>query len=309
VLRAALYLLCLGWALWATPGAAQPTAPSDDPRARALELGREGVDLYNQERFVEANERFERAERLVHSPVFLVYMARCKVRLKALLAARALYRRALGEALPSDAPDAWREALEDGDEELALLERRIPSLWLKVRGRDAARARVSLDERRIERAEWARPIEVDPGRHTLAVDSPGSGVVRQTVEVGEGESVRVVEIDLAQAGAPAGALVAVRVPPEPERNTGLIAAGATLMGVGGIAVFAGAIAAILYGTAGSLYPDSGPAAIALLVGGGVFLAAGIPMLVVGLQEKPAETKEARHPLRLGLLPPQVSVQF
>ena len=80
-------------ALWlvALKAAAQEPEPrADDKSAQgdesarwaaersAVQLGHDGLALYEASRWSEAHERFQTAERLVHSPVFQLYMARCR---------------------------------------------------------------------------------------------------------------------------------------------------------------------------------------------------------------------------------------
>src|SRR5262245_45324754 len=103
------------------PATEPPAEPADSPeRARALELGRQGLAHYNERRWVDAYERFERAEALVHSPVFVLYMARSKRELRELKNARVLYERIAAPAEPNE-PETWQVARREAESELELL--------------------------------------------------------------------------------------------------------------------------------------------------------------------------------------------
>lgn len=86
-------------------------APSVVERAaRARELGHLGLAAYAERRWGDALRYFTDAEAWMHSPVFVLYMARCQQELGAIDRARALYHQAAEEPLGDEAPAAWREA-------------------------------------------------------------------------------------------------------------------------------------------------------------------------------------------------------
>lgn len=98
--------------------------PASDGRS-ALTLGHEAIGLYNKGSWAEARAKFEEAERLTHSPVFVLYLARCARNAGDLAVAREAYRRLVKEVVPKDAPAPWAAAVESGKQELPELERRI----------------------------------------------------------------------------------------------------------------------------------------------------------------------------------------
>ena len=104
-----------------TPALAQPAGDGE----KAIALGHEALDLYNKGSWAEARTKFELAERLAHSPVFLLYTARCARNAGDLATAKTLYQRIAGETLPGDAPAPWGNAVKSAKEELADVEKRI----------------------------------------------------------------------------------------------------------------------------------------------------------------------------------------
>jgi hypothetical protein len=87
--RAAL----LACALW-TSG-----AWADDTNQRALKLAYEADDLYARGQWAGAYDRFAEADGLAHSPVFVLYMARCRKNAARLIEAEAIFTRLSRETL------------------------------------------------------------------------------------------------------------------------------------------------------------------------------------------------------------------
>src|SRR5690349_20782210 len=96
---------------------------SDPEKARTL--GHEGIDLYNKGSWSEAQHKFEEAEKLAHSPVFLLYLARSARNAGDFATAKAAYEKAAAEALPKEAPAPWAAAVKDATVELEALKKRI----------------------------------------------------------------------------------------------------------------------------------------------------------------------------------------
>lgn len=108
-------------ATFAQPPEDAKTATDESPAARAVELGRLGRTRFDAEDWAGALAAFEEAESLVHSPVFVLHMARCELRLGHADRARALYRSVAEEELPADAPVQWKNAQTEARAELPLV--------------------------------------------------------------------------------------------------------------------------------------------------------------------------------------------
>ncbi|WP_437672453.1 tetratricopeptide repeat protein [Sorangium sp. So ce131] len=111
----AVTLLAAAPALSAEP----PARPAADAQQLARAKGHEGLKLYGADRWQEALEAFQEADRIYHAPTLVLYMARCQRKLGKLEEAQALYEQVLGEPLPDDPPPAFLEARKDAEVELA----------------------------------------------------------------------------------------------------------------------------------------------------------------------------------------------
>lgn len=92
-----------------------------------------------------------------------------------------------------------------------------------------------------------------------------------------------------------------------ERNAGMIAGGATLIGLGSISFVASVVLVIGWGvSAVDGYPDDewGWGSLGCLAGGVVGIAVGVPVLVGGLKREPREVEDAMvlPPTRTGFTP-------
>jgi hypothetical protein len=200
-----------------------------DAVKQALELGYEGDRLYAQGSWAEAYQRFADADALAHSPVFVLYMARCRKNAGRLLEARALYDRVMTEPVPTSAPQPFREAREDARAERGELDRRIVSVRVRVRGADGAPAALTIDGKPLGAGEGATPL--DPGAHALVARS-GGRVARRTVNLAEGSGTTLVELDLAAGGAPA---------PVADHEPGSLTPAWVALGVGLVGLVAGSV--------------------------------------------------------------------
>ena len=98
-----------------------------------------------------------------------------------------------------------------------------------------------------------------------------------------------------------------------ERNPGMIAGGATLIGLGSVSFVASVVLVIGWGVSSiDGYPDDewGWGALGCLAGGVVGIAVGTPVLVSGLKREPRELEEARTaPPTVGGFTPGLTLTF
>ncbi|HZO15868.1 MAG TPA: hypothetical protein VFB62_21490 [Polyangiaceae bacterium] len=215
----------------------------DDPQAqpdetltdseRAVTIGKTAMSLFKEERWPEAYDKFSEAETVAHSPVFLLYMARCKRQLGDLKAARALYKRVVDDATPQGAPESWKNAQAEAAQELGAL---FPRLRIAVRG---GAAEVKLDGRTLTSEELAQPIEVEPGQHRVEARRGRGKPVVQQVTLARGSSIDVV-LELPEAPSPerrgAGGDT-----PKAEPSEGSLAPGIVMLAFAGAAGIAGIV--------------------------------------------------------------------
>jgi hypothetical protein len=207
---------------------AQQTPPSDPPAIGAPELAAEGVTLSKKGLWAEAFAKFETAERLEHSPVVVLYMARCKRELGQLREARSLFDRVAREVLREDASDKWHKAVVDARDERERVEREIPTVILDASGPRAGEVVLTLDGA-IARRDAV--IEIDPGSHR-ADARIGSRVLKSIeLTIAPREKRRRIVLELAEIAKPK----AVAVPPG-SRTPGVVT-----VSIGGATLVTGAI--------------------------------------------------------------------
>ncbi len=196
-MRPRLWLPFITTWLVTASGAAQSPTRADVALGR--DLARQGLEAAREGRWDDARASFVRAYSLDPRPATLFNLAGAHVRTGHLLDGARDYRRFIGEARD----DAQRRAAESS---LAEVERRIPRLRIRapeIRFVD----HVELDGREVERASLARPIEVDPGEHVVALVRGEQELTRETVDLPEG-GVATVMLQVRETSAPRAALAA-----------------------------------------------------------------------------------------------------
>jgi hypothetical protein len=253
LVRAFRTWLCLACGYWSSPSHASDVEP--DPRAQAIELGKNAIELYHGGNYHLALERFRSAERIRHSPVFVLYLARCSRSLGRLLEARAYYERTAAEVVDR-APAAWKSARDEARLELAELGPRIPSIRVRAGGESVAELR--LDGQAIAMADARNELFLDPGEHELQATDTAGSVAALKFTVLEGERLRLVEIEapkLQESQRPAAPMTnaspvaakrgAERAPTANMSNPATDTLGVVLLGVGALGVGVGAVTGLM----------------------------------------------------------------
>lgn len=208
----------------------KPSATSPiEENERAVGEGRQGLALYQKGDWNDAYQHFAVADRIAHSPVFVLYMARARRNAGRFVDARGLFQRVIREQLPAGAPAPWTQAQGDARTELAALEPRIPRIRLVLVGARSAAPRAWLDGELVDRP-LDQPLLVDPGTHTLKVDGAG----QQRVDLRDGQAVSL-EFRLHASAPPPPP----PVPPAPHHAVSLPAWIA--FGVGAAGIVTGAV--------------------------------------------------------------------
>ena len=159
--------------------------------ASAVQLGYEGLERYQEGQWEDALQRFEQANEIMYSPVFLLYMARCLRSLNRLQKAAEQLTELLARAPEGTVPAAWNNAIRDGRAELEALRRRIPSVRI---AKDQV-ASVSIDEIPVHAGEL---ISLDPGEHVVRAISVDGRFSMRRLELREGEQNIVVLLTFAR---------------------------------------------------------------------------------------------------------------
>ena len=291
-MRRSAAALAVGAAACLASLTARAQSPAEE---RAVQLGHEALALFEAGDCTSATTRFEEADRLVHSPVFVLYVARCRRKAGQLLAAREDYRRIVAEALPDAAPEPWRMAHADAAAELGALNGHIPALSIVVRAPRLNDVAVRIDGEVVAIAALGRPVPLDPGVHKVSAEAPGEPPINREIQLTE-DRVEAIELSFG-VPVPAPTYVAVPVPAKKEGSLvpGLVVLGAAgvALGVGGVA---GAVAkldesSILSHCNGNLclLSDQGTANTAVtlagvstagFIAGGVLAATGVVLVIV-----------------------------
>jgi hypothetical protein len=199
---------------------AQPV--DDQMRAAARAFGEEGLSLYDQGKYDQALDKFERADALIHAPTLGLMAARCLDKLGKLVEASERYRAVANMKLEADASDAFKEAQSAAVTEREALLPRIPKLEIVVQGQDANQAEVLLDGKVLPKVLVGVASPVNPGKHHIEAKTPTS-VGTQEIDVPERETSKVVVI-LQPTGETSD-----QPPPPPKQDGDALAARASLM--------------------------------------------------------------------------------
>lgn len=201
-------------------------ALAQDDNERALAAAYEAEQMFVQGRWDDAFKRYAEADAIVHSPAFVLYMARCRRNAGRLIEARDLYNRVTGEALPSDAPQAFRTAVEEARDELGRM--KIPVAIIVV----DSEAELTVDG--VAR-EPNQPIELDPGQYTARA-TLGDHAADKTFTLGEGGAMRV-RLDLGADNVVSDAAI--------EDDDGTMAPSIVAFSIGGVGLALGIITGII----------------------------------------------------------------
>lgn len=174
-------------AVLAVPAASAGEEPDEEQKKQALELGHDALTKFEKGEWAEARELFIEADRIAHSPVFVLYRARAEKHLGELLAARETYRSLVAREVPPGSPPAWAQSQRDARAELAALAPHIPSISVRILGVYGVEAR--LDGVRIAQGGW---VELDPGKYVVTAHRDGREVWRKSVDLREGMREEVV---------------------------------------------------------------------------------------------------------------------
>jgi len=239
-------------ATWSSTSHAQGV--DAETRTVARELARQGADAFERHDYATALDRLTRAFSLFRAPTISIMQARSLVRLGRLVEALDKYEETQRMSLADDAPDAFRQAVNEAKGEAEELRARIPRVLVRVRATSGRieGLKVQLDGKPLPPAllDVERPI--DPGTHQISVTASNCEPVARHTKLAEGErAVLDIPLDPASTSAPPAAPEPVAPkaetapPPVIESSStapwGWVGVGA---GVAGLATFAvsGAIA-------------------------------------------------------------------
>jgi len=204
----ARFILCsalLGAAVASIPSVSY--AASDAERAGARAAANQGADAFDQGKWAEAIDLFNRAEALVHSPIHLSYIARAQLKLGHWVEAYELFNRIKREPLDQPASAAATNAVADANRQLSTLDAQLPYVTLIVKGPDTRDAVVTMDGEPVPSALVGVLHPVNPGTHKFRATTATQASPEQTVEI-KPAARQTVELVLAPTAVAAVAPVA-----------------------------------------------------------------------------------------------------
>jgi hypothetical protein len=272
------------------PTSAEPSV--DEARsAVAARMAEEARQAYEAGRYSEAVAQLQAAERLIHAPLHLIYLARLLNKVGRLVEARDAYRLVAAEPFAPDAPAALQEARASALQEYATIERRIPRLALLLVGAPIDQVRVTLDGRPVSNDALPYPVRVDPGTHEIVAELPRAPAVRHRVTLPEGPETHLVRL-----------VLPARSSPEPAADQGMSGweiASLVGLGLGGATLSASLPLGIL-----SVEHDElqGAAFGTLLTGGLLLVGCGSWFMGVAAAKGPAPSGHAPARRLVGIAP-------
>jgi hypothetical protein len=187
-------------------------AQSDGDRATARSLGVDGQQALDSKDYKAAEDRFRRADSLVHAPTLMLGLARSLAGLGRYVEAQETYNRIIREGLPPGASDVFKRALADAKKEVDGVGPKIGGVTIGVHaagGAEVPNAKVVLDGLPVSTASLGVRRSIDPGSHVLQVSGDGFKPAEVRFDVVAGGSVDqpvTLEADLSAAAPPAAAL-------------------------------------------------------------------------------------------------------
>jgi hypothetical protein len=220
-------------------------AESEADRATARELAAEGNEALKKKSFETAEDRFRRADALVHAPTLVVDHARSLVGLGRLAEAYQRYQLVLSEGAAPSAPRGWKQAVKDAEREVQPLAAKIA--WLTLNVKTQADVHVWMDGTEVAAGDLGARRPVDPGSRAVTARAAGfqPKEISVTLTAG-GETSLDIELDPLPPEAPPTRLAPLEptapVAPPPAKNRTWVY---VAFGVGAAGLVTGATAGIL----------------------------------------------------------------
>jgi hypothetical protein len=167
-------------------------AQSDSDRATARALGREGEAALEAKDYPTAEDRFRRADKLIHAPTLELGLARALVGVRKLVEAQETYNRIVREGVSPGAPAAFGKAVEAAKVEVEAVSPRLGMVTITVKGAGGAEvsgASVTLDGAAVNTASLGVKRFIDPGAHVLQATGTGFKPGELRFSVTEGQTV------------------------------------------------------------------------------------------------------------------------
>jgi hypothetical protein len=216
---------------------------SDADRATARALAAEGFKALQTGNYETAEDRFRRADALVHAPTLVLDRGRALMGMGRYVEAQEQFELVLREGVPPKAPRSWKAAVQEA---ATLLEEVEPKVaWLTIAVPDVAEPEIRVDGQPIPPAALGVRRATNPGTRTIDVGAAGYAPRRLTIELTEGgEESLEVALEPLPKDAPAPRPPRSKPSPEadaPPRDLAPYVA----FGVGGLGIIVGSVTGAL----------------------------------------------------------------
>jgi hypothetical protein len=210
------------------PGHAQEeeTVASDSDRAAAQVLFNDARTLMDQEKYVEACNKFRESQRLDPQTGTQLNLARCYEKLGKWASAWVNYVDAATRARKS----GQEERVKIAEERAAEIEGKISRVKIVVTAPPEGFV-LKRDGEVVGQAQWGTEVPIDPGDHTLVAEAPGKLAWRHQFRVPEEPETVSVEVP-ALEDAPVDKPVEEKPDPMPQVAGGVVLGVIGLAGIG-----------------------------------------------------------------------------
>jgi hypothetical protein len=168
-------------------------AQSEADRATARNLAAEGYTALRTQDFTTAEDRFRRADALVHAPTLVVDHARALVGLGRYVEAQERLEQVLREGVPENAPWVWKKAVPEAEALLAQVKPKVSWLTIYVKGPESPI--VQVDGVQVPVVALGVRRATDPGARRISATAYGYETKDVSVTLPEGGE-RAVTLEL-----------------------------------------------------------------------------------------------------------------
>jgi len=188
--------------------------PNASERATARSLAHEGYAALTAKDYAAAEDRFRRADELVHAPTLVLDRGRALVGLGRFGDAYTAFQSVIAEEVPAKSPPVWKRAKKAAEQEIEAIKPRVAWLTLRVTG--PSEPHVEIDGQVLPTSSLGQRLPANPGERVIALRAEGfiSKEVKQTLT--EGAQVELA-LELAPEPPPSPVVVVVP-PPAPDRG-------------------------------------------------------------------------------------------
>ena len=165
--------------------------------------------------YAAAEDRFRRADELVHAPTLVIDRARALVGLRRFGDAYAAYQSVIAEEVPAKSPAVWKKAKKAAEQEIEAIKPRVA--WLTVRVTGAAEPQVELDGQPFPNSSLGQRLPANPGERVIAARAEGFISKELKQPLAEGAEAELT-LELVPEPKPAPVVVVVPPPVDPSRQ-------------------------------------------------------------------------------------------